>query len=121
MANKVKTFADFLTNHSHSPKLHRKAWAMGGVSWKEFKERPNDYYAANTGSVKGCIYYADTVKFAKKNLDLIHEEVREYEKENGEQLERMPRYSEDETTYYNWLTWFAWENMASALIGYLES
>ena len=119
MKNATKSLRAFFAQSSH-PDFFRKVWELGGVPWEDFKECPNDYRAANTGAAPGCIYYSDTVPFAKRNLETIHEVLRDFEKETGAQLENMPRYSDDETQYYNWLTWFAWENMAGELISYLE-
>lgn len=119
MATK-KSFADFLKNYSSNPELHRKAWRMGGVPWGDYKQYPQDYYAANTGSVPGCIYYADTVPFGKRNEAEILRAVREFEHETGAPMD-VPRHSEDnETQYFNWLCWFAWERKAGELRDYLE-
>ena len=115
----AKTLNDFFTNYSSNPELHKKAWKAGNVDWNDFKANPNDYYAANTGAVSGMIYYTHTVKFAKANLELIHEAVRNFEEETGSPCTNMPKFSEDETQYYNWLAWFAWESMAEELINYL--
>lgn len=114
-----KSFKNFLETYSQNPELDKKTWRMGGVSWAQFKESPNDYYAANTGAVPGCIYYTDTVKFGKKNHLLILQAIAEFESECG-LMENKPSPT-DETEYFNWLTWFAWENMAGNLISYLEN
>lgn len=114
-----KTKKDFLENYSSNPELHKKVLKQGNVSWNDLKEYPNDYYAANTGSVYGMIYYKDTVKFAKKNHLAILQELDEFEGDCG-RLENKPKPT-DETQYFNWLSWFAWENMMSQLISYLES
>ena len=65
------------------------------------------------------IYYSDTVKFAKKNHLSILQLLDEFENETGAKLESKPS-AKDETQYFNWLAWFAWENMYSELLNYLE-
>ena len=47
----------FLENHSSFPEFHKKILKQGGVEWKLLKENPQDYYAADSGSVPGFIYY----------------------------------------------------------------
>ena len=116
----MKTLKNFLENYSSNPELHKLAFKAGGVDFKDFKEYPSDYYAANTGAVSGMIYYTDTVKFAKKNHLLITQALGEFEHECG-RLENKPMpYKDNEEQYYNWLAWFAWESMAGELISYLE-
>lgn len=114
----MKTLKKFLAGYSSRPDLHGKVWKMGGVPFSEFKERPMDFYAANTGAVSGMIYYEDTVHFAKKNLVLIMDALNDFEKECG----LIPdKPTDDPTQFYNWLTWFAWESMAGELMNYLEN
>lgn len=113
----MKTKKDFLNNYATNADLARKTLKQGGVDWSTIKEYPNDYYAANTGSVGGMIYYSDTVKFAKKNLVLIMNALNQFEQDCG-LLENKP--TDDDTQYYNWLAWFAWENTMSEVINYLE-
>ena len=113
----MKTLKQFFAKHSSHPDLHERVWRAGGVSFAEFKERPSDFYAANTGAVTGMIYYDDTVRFAKKNLVLIMDALNDFENECG-LLPNKP--TEEPTQFYNWLTWFAWESMAGELMNYLE-
>ena len=115
----MKTKANFLSNNASNAELAKKTLNAGGLTWKEIKEMGYDAYAANTGAVPGMIYYVDTVKFAKKNQAEIHEQLRTFEEETGASLD-CPRFSEDETKYYNWLAWFAWENTMSEVLNYLE-
>lgn len=110
-----KTLKNFFKNCSN-PELFKKVWRQGGLSFDETKEHPNDYYSANTGSVPGMIYYADTCKFAKKNVWMILEQLSEYEAEIGESLKKPS----DVEQLQNWLAWFSWENMMSELISFLE-
>ena len=114
----TKTLKGFFEDYSTNPELHEKVWKMGGVRWSEYKQDPEYFYDASSGAVTGCIYYDDTVKFAKRNLGLILEQLRETEQETGSL--NVPRREDDETKYYNWLTWFAWEQMASELQSYLD-
>jgi hypothetical protein len=113
----MKTLKNFLAQSSN-PELFKKVFNAGGVDFKDFQAYPNDYYAANTGAVPGMIYYSDTVKFAKDNLIEIINLLREFENECG-LIENKP--TEDETLYFNWLAWFAWESMSGELISYLEN
>jgi hypothetical protein len=112
----MKSKRNYLENYARHPKLSELTLSQGGVDWKTIKENPEDYYAANTGSVTGMIYYSDTVPFAKKNLVLIMNALNEFEEECG----RLDKPTDDETTFYNWLAWFAWENTMSEVISYLE-
>lgn len=100
------------------PAWIKKVFNFGRVQWSEFIERPWDYYDASSGSVSGCIYYSDTVKFGKKNHLTILKKLAEFESECGQLKKPDPT---NETQYFNWLAWFAWENMASELINILEN
>jgi hypothetical protein len=113
----MKTKKDFLQNNCSNPELAKKVLKAGGLSWIEIKEMGWNAYAANTGAVPGMIYYSDTVNFAKKNLVLIMDSLNRFEKECG-RLENKP--TDDETAFYNWLAWFAWENTMSEVLSYLE-
>ncbi len=113
----MKTLKDFFENYSSNPDLHKKVWRQGSVDFSDVKEYPNDYYDASSGSVSGMIYYSDTVKFAKRNAGEILLELNRFENECGV-LTNKP--TEDETQYFNWLSWFAWESMMGELIAYLE-
>jgi len=113
----MKTKKDFLENYASNSKLAKKTLKQGGVSWNDIKEYPDDYYAANTGSVTGMIYYSDTVKFAKKNHLEILQALDDFQSDCGKLDVPSTR---DETEYFNWLAWFAWENTMSEVINYLE-
>ena len=113
----MKTQKDFLENFASHPELAKKTLKTGGLSWNDIKEMGWDAYTANNGSVPGMIYYSDTVPFAKKNLVLIMNALNDFENECG-LLENKP--TDDETTYYNWLAWFSWENTMSEVLNYLE-
>lgn len=103
---------------SQYPEFYPKIWEMGGVDWESFQEYPNDYYAANTGVVPGCIYYVDTVAFAKKHHLQILQMLDEFEQDCGRIEDKPSPVDEDE--YFNWLTWFAWESLAGDLINWVE-
>lgn len=118
MKTKSKTLNGFFKNYSTNPVLHQRVWKMAGISWNEYKEYPGDFYDASSGAVPGCIYYEDTVNFAKKNIGLILEQLRETEQEIGSL--NVPRREGDGTQFYNWLTWFSWEQLAGELQNYLE-
>jgi hypothetical protein len=114
----MKTKKDFLENYASNPDLARKTLNAGGLTWEDIKEMKWDAYAADTGAVPGMIYYADTVKFAKRNQQAILDQLRQFEEEAG-QLD-VPRYSDGETQYFNWFAWFAWENTIYEVLNYLE-
>jgi len=115
----MKTKKDFLNNFSNNPELAEKVLKQGGLTWSEIKEMGWDAYTANTGSVPGMIYYSDTVPFSEKNHLLILKTLDEFERETGSPLENKPSPT-DETQYFNWLAWFAWENTMSEVLNYLE-
>jgi hypothetical protein len=109
----------FLENHSSFPNFHKKLLKQGDVEWSLLKKYPEDYYAADSGSVPGMIYYTDTVAFAKKYHLSILQILEEFEYDCGT-LENKPS-PQDETQYFNWLSWFAWESMMSEIISFLEN
>lgn len=123
---KMKTKKEFLSNYASNPKLAELTLKQGDVDWSDIVERPNDYYDASSGSVSGMIYYVDTVNFAKDNHLLILQALQEFEDEVG-QLTNKPKLSynsrtnewENETQYFNWLSWFAWEYTMGEVIDYL--
>lgn len=108
----------FLEKFSSFPSFHRKLLKQGCVEWDLLVHHPQDYYTANSGSVSGMIYYKDTVSFAKKHHLSILQILDEFETNCGK-LERKPN-PQDETQYYNWLSWFAWESMMSEIIAFSE-
>lgn len=110
---------NFLQNFSSNPSFHKKLLKQGGVEWSLIKKYPEDYYAANSGSVNGMIYYTDTVAFARKHHLQILQILEEFEDECGK-LENKPDPI-DEIQYFNWLSWFAWENMMSEIVSFLET
>ncbi|WP_439130917.1 DUF7222 domain-containing protein [Polaribacter sp.] len=82
-------------------------------------EYPYNYYAADSGSVPGFIYYNQTINFAKRHHLKILQILDDFENECGK-LERKPSPL-DEDLYYNWLAWFSWENTISEVISFVES
>tara|TARA_R110002050_G_scaffold290419_1_gene444118 strand:- start:5201 stop:5551 length:351 start_codon:yes stop_codon:yes gene_type:complete len=109
----------FLEKYSSFPELHRVLLKQSAVDWSELVKHPQDYYAADSGSVPGMIYYTDTVAFAKKHHLSILQILEEFESDCGK-LENKPSPT-DEVQYFNWLSWFAWESMMSEVISFLES
>ncbi|APG66311.1 hypothetical protein LPB136_13425 [Tenacibaculum todarodis] len=108
----------FLENYSSFPGFHKELLKQGNVEWTLIKKYPQDYYSANSGSVPGMIYYKDTVAFAKKYHLSILQILDEFEYDCGKLVNRPS--PQDETNYFNWLSWFAWENMMSEIISFLE-
>lgn len=109
----MKTKQEFLKNCSN-PELFKKVLNAGGVNWSDLQQYPYDYYDAASGAVPGMIYYSDTEKFAKKNIELILSQYTEFCDEAG-------FIKIDSNNPLNWLAWFAWKNMMGELINYLES
>ena len=118
LVKKLITKKKFIES-TNNPKLTKATLKQGGIDWDDLIKYPYDYYDAASGSVNGMIYYANTVKFAKKYQDDILDELDLFEDETGAKLNKPKRI--DKTLYYNWLSWFAWENMMSNLINQLES
>lgn len=114
----MKTLKGFLNENKDRKEIYNAIWKQGGVNFANFKNDSSSYYAANSGSVPGVIYYSDTVKFGKKHHLEILQILDEFERDCG-RLEDKPSPLEEEA-YFNWLTWFAWESMAGDLIDYLE-
>ena len=108
----------FLENYSSFPNFHKKLLKQGDVEWSLIKENPEDYCVANNGSIPGMIYYKDTESFAKKYHLPILQILEEFEDECGK-LENKPSPT-DEVQYFNWLSWFAWENMMREVMIFLE-
>lgn len=108
----------FLEKHSLFPEFHRKLLKQGNLDWGLLITYPQDYYAPDSGSVPGMIYYADTVTFAKKHHLSILQILHEFECDFGK-LEKRP-CATDEIQYFNWLSWFAWESMMSEIICFVE-
>ncbi len=109
---------NFLENYSSFPNFHKNLLKQGDVEWSLLIEHSQDYYAANSGSVPGMIFFTDTVAFAKKHHLSILQILEEFECNCGK-LENKPS-STDETNYFNWLSWFAWESMMSEIISFME-
>ena len=109
----------FLEKHSSFPNFHKKLLKQGGVKWRLLIEHSQDYYAADSGSVPGMIYYKDTVSFAKKYHLSILQILDEFECDSGK-LANKPS-PQDETQYYNWLSWFSWESLMSEVISFVEN
>lgn len=114
-----KTKKKFLENYASNLELSKLILEQGDVDWVDIVERPHDYYDPSSGSVPGLIYYEDTVKFGKDNHLLILQVLQDFEDEVG-QLKNKPKPT-DETEYFNWLSWFAWEHTMSEVINYLEN
>lgn len=107
-----KTKKEFLENASR-PELFRRTLNAGGVNWSDLVNYTSNYFDPYSGSVRGMIYYSDTEKFAKRNIEEILEVLWEYNEETGSDL--FPRSS-----VLNWLAWFAWETMMHELDTYLN-
>lgn len=110
---------EFLENHSSFPEFHKVLLKQSGLEWKQLIEQPQDYYTADSGSVPGFIFYNETVAFGKKHHPVILQILDEFESCCGK-LENKPSPT-DETQYFNWLSWFAWESMMSEVIAFVES
>ncbi|CAM1352284.1 MULTISPECIES: hypothetical protein [Tenacibaculum] len=109
---------NFLENFSSFPYFHIKLLEQGNVEWSLLINNPDDYYSANNGSIPGLIYYSDTVSFAKRYHLSILQILDEFEVNCGK-IKNKPS-PHDETQYFNWLSWFAWENMMGEIISFSE-
>jgi len=103
---------------SDNPLLTRRVLNQMCVPWKNLKAYPLDYRDASSGSSPGFVYYTDTIQFAKQNIFEILKILHQFNNETGSQLPPS-NITEDETQYYNWLSWFALENTVQNLIEYL--
>jgi hypothetical protein len=110
---------EFLENYSTFPNFYEKVLEQSGLEWKQIIEHPHDYYAADSGSVSGFIFYNETVAFGKKHHLSILQILDEFESCCGK-LENKPRPT-DEKQYFNCLSWFAWESMMSEIIAFVKS
>lgn len=110
--NKI-TKKEFL-EQSRNPELAKRVLKQMGADWKEIIAYPEDYRNAGAG-VSGFIYYSETEKFAKRNIELILKALNEFEEEIGEPLKK------DNDNYLNWLSWFALENTIQEIMDYKES
>ena len=111
-----KTAKEFFTNCSN-PELFKKVWNASKLTFSEFKKYPNDYRDPSSGSVGGMIYYSDTEKFAKNNLDEILDLIADFDDETGgNTLQR----AKDSGNKLNFFAWFAYESMIIEFIDYLE-
>lgn len=95
-------------------KLFRAVMRQIGASWSEVWEYPSDYRDAGAG-VGGFIYYADTEKFAKRQLVNILHCLNEFEQEIGEPLRKT------QDNLLNWYAWFALEHIIDKIMMYKES
>ena len=82
-------------------------------SWKDVYERPEDHRDASAG-VSGFIYYTDTEKFAKRNIENILKCLTDFESEIGEPLKK------DIDNLLNWYAWFALEHIVDKVMCYKE-
>ncbi len=109
-----KTKKDFLENYCGCPELAVKVFNQMGASWQEIKEHPMDYRDAS-GGVSGFIYYNETEPFAKRNVELILDAMKEFYTDVGE----CPNWKE-EPNILNWCAWFALERVIQEVIDYVE-
>lgn len=93
--------------------LTKKVLRQIGEKFSFIWENLEDYRDASAG-VSGFIYYNETEKFAKKNLQLIYSVLNDFEEEIGEPIKK------DNNNILNWLSWFALEFVISELINIKE-
>jgi Glu-tRNA(Gln) amidotransferase subunit E-like FAD-binding protein len=100
---------DFIEN-CQFPDLAKKVLRQLAPSWWEVIERPEDFGNASAG-VSGFIYYSETEKFAKKNIELILEMYENYQEETGAILKDLS---------LNTLAWFALESVIYEIVKFKE-
>ena len=64
------------------------------------------------------IYYKDTIAFAKKHHLSILQIIDKFENQFGK-LKIKPR-PHDGIQYFNWISWFIWNNMMREIIYFME-
>lgn len=104
----------FISESNH-PELTKAVLNQLGVDWEQLCEYPEDYRDASSG-VSGFIYYTETVAFAKRHIVKIINALNEFESECG----LLDKPTDDETQYFNWLSWFALEKVVGDLCNALE-
>lgn len=109
----MKTVINAMCNSEESEKLFRSVVRQVG-DWESMFNYPEDYRDASAG-VNGFIYYADTEKFAKRQLVNILHVLNEFEAEIGEPL------TKDQDSLLNWYAWFTLENTVQLIMDYKES
>ncbi len=140
----MKTIKAFCEASHISPAIIRAVVRQLG-GWDAFRESAADI--ANHGAdggFSGFIYYADTVRFARKNLDSIIELAADMARDIGEPgafsliagfnclrgddlsgddvaAAIYRRNDENAQTVYNALAWFALEEVARAYVDLVES
>ena len=102
------------TCHTEEEERLFKAVVRQFGDWKQMFEYPMDYRDASAG-VSGFIYYTDTEKFAKRNIEEIITVLAEFEEELGEPLKK------DTDNILNWYAWFALEHIVDKIMGYKET
>jgi len=95
-------------------RLFRAVMRQLHSTWAEVWEYPMDYRTADTG-IGGFIYYSETHKFAKKNIEEITEVLADFEYDLGEPLKK------DTSNMLNWYAWFALEWTIDKVIYYKDS
>lgn len=116
MKTSKKTLQNFL-NECSNPFLFKKVWKASGLTFSAVKQYPNDYRDPSSGSVPGMIYYSDTEKFAKNNLNEILDLIADFDDETGSNTLKR---ATDSGNKLNFFAWFAYESMIIEFIDYLE-
>ena len=111
----MKDVINATCNTEEEAKLFRAVVRQFG-DWKLMFEYPEDYRDAGAG-VSGFIYYTDTLAFFKRQSYNILTTLSRFNAECGCQLEKDVCW-EAETTFQNWLSWFALENTVQKVIDY---
>jgi len=137
----MKTLTQFIAQSNISAKLIRSVVRQIG-GWQSFKESANDVY--NNGATcgfSGFTWYSDTEKFTKNNKKEIIELLKNESDEMGYNMTELLTsfrcfkgmseheilnglynpLSEDKTTVYNGMAWYALEEVARDYCGLTES
>ncbi len=86
-----------------------------GIEWSDLVDYSEDYVNPENGNVGGFIYYDDTNKFTKDNIENILYVFTEYQEETGTTIKI------DKDQPLNFLCWFAWEDTIQKILRYKEA
>lgn len=108
----MKTKEAYLNEFAQFPTLSEAVLTKLGQEWDDLVQSPEDFGNADNG-VSGFIYYADTIEFAKQNIEQIHACYNYFTEEHMGHPWGKP-------ADLDWLAKFALEHTIGEIINYLE-